>query len=624
MRFPISIALAVTACRVADHPGPGKGAAPRAQPAAATIDAAAPPAPDLAKQLATLGARRKTELEAATPRRQPVEGEISALGPCTRPTAAEQAAIETRVHAWIAHVEPRAHVDADAISGLRFGCVEPAGVTVDAQADLTYAPSRRTGWWWTLRVTPRAIDLVSSASGCALIDCMEWSDEQSVSTIAEADLDHDGTFDLVLGRDHHEGGAHPHITALSVVGAAAHPSELGEHADVVELARWQPPPSEATVVLALTTRSADAPTIYRCVTAGPVWTACPAAERARRVDEAIDAADELATGAAAFAADRDRLADALALLDVPQAERDALIAEAAPSSFAAIVARFAHDRAAVVAGRTAAEQEAVAAAADARLASKIRDALGEPACASPSPAERRAATAAIRASITRHGGEADELTLGEACIGSGRAYWVATWSDGRAQQARSALVYITSAGVTRPIELSTVLDPAPEGQGRFDATTNLEAKFYAHDGSIVALVATGEHGKLWAVVDGAITGTRDGSAQVSWQTIDPDDHELVYSNGDTLARSEESNHITYWHATAAGVVAAATFDRPGPRSTLTSHDALGRMLEDGERAWMSSVVGQPPVTAKDRADALAAMANLGAPKALLDEAAAAP
>jgi hypothetical protein len=100
----------------------------------------------------------------------------------------------------------------------------------------------------------------------------------------------------VVTEDHHEGGATPEVDVRALVGGE--PVELGHVTGGVGLA---PATEPGAVVLALQEGAAD---IYRCVSAAPGWSACPAATALATRDRARAAADELATRTLELMAER--------------------------------------------------------------------------------------------------------------------------------------------------------------------------------------------------------------------------------------------------------------------------------------------------------------------------------
>lgn len=335
--------LVIAAC-AACAPGPARPeptavAAPPAVVAAVEVDAAAvdataidappPPDPTLVAELRALGIRRGDELRAEVPAEAtPLdEDDIAALGPCTRPTAAQRAAIATRVRAWILRTNPRALRDREEQQQtLRFGCVERAGMVVDVEAQLELKRGR-VGRSWTLRVAPARTAVIADA-GCAAVDCAERTDAATVATMVLADLDGDRRLDPVITRDHYddEPPSYDVLVGSRVVGRFEGGVVLAE----LQPLAASPPAGERAVVLALETGH-DGEVVYRCATTAAAWGNCAAAVRAARRDAAILAADELARNMYALLDDHDELADALDALDVPAADRARFLAAAAPT-----------------------------------------------------------------------------------------------------------------------------------------------------------------------------------------------------------------------------------------------------------------------------------------------------
>jgi hypothetical protein len=216
MRTWCVLIVVVAACSTPARPVPvgGEPVVVAAEPidAGVAVDAAWAPDPALVSELHLVAKQRLEELHGERPDHdvEPVPGRddvderllIPALRSCPRPSMDERAEITRRVEAWIRRRHPRARRVDGEIGNVSFGCVEAGGIVVDAQADLETGRSR-VGRWWTLRVTPTKIAVIEETSGCASVDCMEWSDVASVQTFVLADLDGDGTRDPIILRDRH-------------------------------------------------------------------------------------------------------------------------------------------------------------------------------------------------------------------------------------------------------------------------------------------------------------------------------------------------------------------------------------------------------------------------------------
>ncbi len=357
---------------------PSGGAIASSGDDAGAIDAAIDP--QLRGDLEALARARLAALVAEAP---PLEDDgvaIPAIGPCARLDPAAGAKVAAEVARWIARTHPGHRIVMDT-PDVVLGCADPAGVIVDAHADLA-GRGRRTGWWWTLRVRGAAIEVLAAASGLAVEDYTdEWDLHTTQRTLVIADLDGDGTREPLIGKNVHEGNAPASYTLFASSMAGAIP--IGSHDGDVGIATL--PSTEPGVVVALAGN--DDRELYRCVT-GPVpWSICPAAERARRHADARAAAQALV--AAATPPDRDELDRMLALLDVPDAARAALVARTRPTTAREAIEDFVAARQDARRARTAVEQQAAADAVADRLARALRGALGEAYCPAATAGERK-------------------------------------------------------------------------------------------------------------------------------------------------------------------------------------------------------------------------------------------
>ncbi len=623
-------ALGATGCADARRPtAPSVVLAPAdAATASDAVDAGPPLATDLRLELAALAARRRAELDALVPEPpSSTTDHLAALAFCPRPTAAELAALRARVSAWIDRAAPSERQREDSIGSFAAGCAEAAGVVVDVQADLYdrgardrfAAGVRRHGHWWTLRVGAGSIDVIAHVRGIARDDFMEWSWIQTSATLVLADLDGDGLLEPLLVRDAHEGGATSETTLSVAVVAGVR--DVGHHAGSIGLARWQPPPGEGVVVVALA-GSAGSRTIFRCVDAAPTWHACPASALAERHDRALEAIRVLNGGLPHGTPDRELVEHLLAVLDIPADQRAALVARSPIAPVSVLGRRLLVDRVATRWTRTAAEQAAILRATEDAVAHRMREALGETPCPPGRDREPDRATATIGRWITARERRPASIALGHSCVGPRGAYWLATWRHprGTSPVERQALFFI-AAGRPRPLLESTVplhdddsgLSPAGDGA--------IDAKYSRAGDTITALVAS-PGATLTAVVDGAITGTRTvgNSPALVWTWRDPSVE--VEMHADMLARTGP-DPITYWRATRSGVEVATSFVRPVLRDSPTATDPLGQILETSERhaeAELEAAYLQDDRLSNPdyRADILAALTLLGASTELLD------
>ena len=593
--------------------------------------AGAPTGPSPADRLVAFARIRIAALEAAVPLRvQPWDGFLTALGPCTRPSPEARVAVQDRIEAWIDRTYPAEKRDLgtpdepQAWGGLQFGCVERAGLVVDVQADLVGRAGRRAGHDWTLRVKPGSIEVLGKATGTAIDDVMEWAPIETVGTLALVDLDRDGLLDPILARDSTEGGGAPNVTLQVGTGRGRNLRAVGHHHGAIDVAAVQPGLADGIVVVHLEPSFMEKRTFYRCVRAKGPWTVCPASEAAQRRDEAIAAAKQIVERPGALFADREELAATLALLEAPEPLRAALLAEARPTTPAAEIERFVRRLDAPREARTDDEQEVVADAAAKRLTEALRGALAEARCPAASEAERKAAAAAVTTWIAAHDRRRPDGLMTEAtCVGPRGAYWLYRWEKHSRDETfeRRALFYTAGAAAPQVIvEGTSLFEDGQEGGDPVDEGSRIQIKLHARAGSIVALVShTGD--KLSAVVDGVVTGSGAASASdLDWYARETAADFAM--RDDTLARTEASGQVTYWHATAAGVAAAATFAVPTVR-TASAADPVRRLLEDRERAHAAREqldrVDDAGVRDPDfRRDTVLALRILGADAAVID------
>ncbi len=408
--------------------------APRTPIVAAPVAAPAPV--DAFAQLVAIGDAALATPPSARPegpRMDDADAEIPANGPCLRPTAAEKAALATRLEAWSVRAV-RYHVDWDRFGPIGFGCVERGGLVVDVSRHVNHRAHQR-GHWWTLRVSPRAIEVLDHVEGDSMDYWSEGSRENYLRTLMLVDLDGDGALDPVRARVEHEGSA-PYDEVVVTTGAR--PLAVGHAVGAVWVASPQPPPTARTLVLGIEVQGEDR-VVFRCVTSASAWAPCPAAAPAERIAARAEAASQLVSATSDVLDDPELLAAHLALLEVPEATRAPLLAEAwtRTTPFDAVIARFRRGLDDGPRRRTVDEQAVLDQRARAALTRSIRAALGEPACPPATAAQRRAATAAITSWIGAHERGASRVRVTPGCPGAGKSYWYASWRRPRSRPTRT-------------------------------------------------------------------------------------------------------------------------------------------------------------------------------------------
>ena len=263
--------------------------------------------------------------------------------------------------------------------------------------------------------------------------------------------------------------------------------------------------------------------------------------------------------------------------------------------------------------------------ARAARATAVRAAVGEDRCPAPSAARTRAARAAIARSIGARGA-ATKLTV-TGCARAEVGHWVATWRQrrGDAWEGRSALFAVRGRAATQLLAATMPLEDDGDGLVATGAGAAVTAKLFVRGGSIGALATAGDD-ELVAVIDGAVTGRRTVPHDLTWHVVDD---VAPTPTDDTLARSRDTDGVrTYWHATAAGVEAAATLpdDLAAAPPATTELDRLLLAHARRDDAWGLIVASPPPdpVAPALRARILAALALIDAPAEIQAAARAAP
>jgi hypothetical protein len=360
------------------------------------------------------------------------------------------------------------------------------------------------------------------------------------------------------------------------------------------------------------------------VTATPPWSVCPAAERAVKRDTALAAAEAISASASGLLDDRDRLAEALAALAVPDAERMRFLAAAAPSPLSTIVSRFLATRDAATRTMTPAEHDAAARAARARITAELRTALDQPPCPETTPAQQRAAVAQIKRWLAANERGAAKPAVQASCVGPAGGYWLVWWEVPNPDEPtfRGALFHIAGGKVAKLIDGTSPMGDGTDGTYPDEPEQLPSVKTYLKGATLGALVF-GPGDKLTAVVDGAITGTRDGAASFDWNAADALGDVTI--SADTLGRSETADKITYWQASAQGVVPVVELVTASLAPAATASTPAAKLLDTLERrrhavALLTETPAKDYVAPGVRDNLLAALRALDAPAAVVDAA----
>jgi len=452
--------------------------------------AAADPRVDVTSELRAIGVRRARELAASAPT---LAGqEIAAAGPCIRPTAVQREAITTTVDAWIGRTNPGSHPSAEL--DLAFGCVDRAGVVVDAQQDLSEGDSS-SGHWWILRVNNDRVDELATVTGTALGSFMEFASESTITTVVLADIDHDGVLDVVARTDDREGGSNRHDGTLSLIlSSTRHAREIADVGGDVTAAAG----ATADLVLAITEN--NRPTAYRCVEANASLSRCPDAERARRFAAAVAVAGVLArTGSSdSPVPTRDDLATELDAVGVIGPDRDRLLAAVSPTPAAHHAMRRIEAALASTDDRTQAEQIAE------RLAyfDQLHAALGDERCTDGTASEPT-----LDKWLVAHAMDGGQVLT--RCVGpAGRYYFVQRADASPTGDTLTRAVLFVAGNVTT--ELATTTTPLAGQEQIVDPDAlPLDAMFYRHGAALIAIALDGPK-QLSAFVDGRPIAKRTG------------------------------------------------------------------------------------------------------------------
>lgn len=635
---------------------------PPPSPITSTLPAAPADAPVVSAVRIDLGAELKAIATARVPKPiayvdpgiypPPVEvAMLPAFGPCTRPDDSEQAKLRARVEAWVRTSYPLEGFDKEGgVTAIGFGCVDRAGVIVDITVDtwlkkqqrrvapgeappgfeISTPPSR--GRWLTVRVAPAGVTTLIETTGIPSTHGGEWAWKTTQKTLALADLDRDGVFDVISVHEEWDvGNVHHHLGLTTVLGTGAK-ATFGTFGDYVELAP-QPRDANRAVVIRIKDDRIHR-VILRCVDgSAKLATTCPELPAAQRLVDAELAAETLAGAPVRTDFDRDEVTELVALLEVPEPKRAALIAAApvVPSRVVAReVARFGlrqsgadvlllHEREA----RRIAEEDRQSAAAFAELG----DTECAPGTSTPALETKVAAWVTandqrlIQKAIAAEASMAEQCkamscsldrptrpTLGVPCAVGTKRYVIASWRttgrNDRPAVVRSALLFVDGDRLVHVIDAARM---AAMCCTHGDDSFALDVGFYRRADKLMATVLPDmdpDRNRLVTVVDGVVGERRTGDFER--YPIRP----LIV---------DQSTEASIWHAgPALHQVSSLISTTPVPRARNPLEALIfERTIRESARTTLESFDGDLR-DADTRADTIELLTLLGAPKDLVE------
>ena len=456
---------------------------PVSRPEAVTID--------IVPELQAIG---KRAMKTITP---PGEGLLLAIAPCVRPTAKERAALQTKLAAWIDHSYPGERADASEGLALEVGCKDPDGLVVAAHVDRGTKERRTLSRWWILRITDTTAVLAERTSS-ATDTWMEWAQEGSLDVLALADLDGDGTRDVLYTKTEHEGGATTSDWDVIARLATGERQVLASHGvlDVI--------PQDGHAVLAL--GGGYDHLMYRCIERDLQLSTCPAAVAVHHHQDVFELAEKYAGIRADGLSDREQLADELAQLGVAKADRTRLAAavpaptpvQRAQRHVTAFVAKLdADDDLAAIQGRPHAAAETYFA--------NLRGQLGDTPCppAKISTADRARIDAWIAAQPLAKKATRQAVAISPVC----GAYAWAGWDEFSARGGRQIhheVLLALDADLTRVLAIQAEADGDPSTND-----TNHQDQFFRHGTTVVGAVQ--HDGRLDVIANKKVVGHRAGT-----------------------------------------------------------------------------------------------------------------
>lgn len=495
-------------------------ATPAVAPAPAPEIPIARPTVDVAGTLRAVAKQRLAEVPRPTPT------EIPAFGPCTRPDPDAQAKLRTRIEAWLRQQWPAREAEEPPL--LTFGCVDRGGAIVDIAVDTADKGKKQAnkGHWLTVRVADR-IAVVIETDGIPSTWGGEWAISTELHTMALADLDRDGVFDVVSVRSEHEGGAMTTDLTLTTALSSGHRTTSGVFGNTIEL---PPQTFEGNVVVVVRDpREQEERVIVRCVDRTGLTKTCPEAVRVQQAVDAEREAKRIVEGAADLVFDRDEVAELATLFQLGERERTELLAASTADPhrvLARAVQRFAAEERGV--SQLTFERDAARAGELERLSAAALKELGETECApgiaSPAlVAKVRAQIAATeRQAIARATTESIKAACDKACVwkvptpakvasvcaAGGKQYLAAEWttSAGEVTVNRKALLFATGERVVPIVDGAKLFHGGP-----WDSGVVLAMRFYRRGDTLIGLALVDEETEAQLVVvanDGAIIDRR--------------------------------------------------------------------------------------------------------------------
>jgi hypothetical protein len=581
----------------------------------ASGSAAGAPAPaTAAADLKALGLRVQQDLARRLPviDGAPERREILAIGPCKRPTAAERQELTQRLIGGLTE---------DANGAVVFGCQDRSGIVVDVSFDRIDGSGQRTGVWQVVRASAASstatVTILAEYAGTSTEYFMEWAHEVMLRTLVLADIDRDGTRDVVIASDEREGGAPHHDVTLSVwLSHDRRIAKLGTFDDFVTVARtW----SVAPFVLAIERHGAGGDgdrTRYRCLESTGVVDLCPAVADARHVGRMLEIAAWFASGheyepGTSPVPDRELLAGLLAELGVARPARASLLAAVPEATPAARVAREIRSFLAPSLPRRFGEIVEGPPPVEPRPG-ELAALLGDAPCAA-SPAEARRALTQVATWIRANDAEAlvghgdctrgqpcrwsgpSAPEMGAACFDGSRGYVSASWrySDNATgeQLARDVVFFGSPALAPVMARTTTGWDEVCVACSGFVVGHVLGARFYRHGTALFALVsgpdpaAPAAPATMTLLRNGVAVATAPQGATYG-RFLDPD------AEARDVVETSSPKGITYWHHDGSAWVTLVEVLYGDPVMPVTLTPAGRYLWKETNRALSRLVLAQ--------------------------------